>query len=174
MTSTSGLVESVTDLRRHLGSRVRVQRQVDLGALTVTTSVVPFGASIGVDLVLESIFDGVVVSGTIDVPWQGECRRCLGSVGGTIVLDLREVFEVAPTDGETWPLVADQIDLEPVVRDAALLALPLAPLCSDDCLGPSPERFPARVDGDRLSEDQEVAPAHDPRWAALDDLDLGS
>jgi uncharacterized protein len=71
--------------------------------------------------------------------------------------------------GETWPLTSDEIDLEPVVREAVLLALPLAPLCDEGCLGPAPERFPATVEDGDVAEE----PPRDPRWAALDQLDLG-
>ena len=52
------------------------------------------------------------------------------------------MFEADPTDeGETYPLDGDQIDLEPMVRDAVLLELPLGPLCGDDCAGA--RRLPA-------------------------------
>jgi uncharacterized protein len=60
------------------------------------------------------------------------------------------------------------VDLEPVVRDAALLNLPLAPLCRPDCAGPVPDALPVVVEG----EGDDDAPARDPRWAALDELRL--
>ena len=73
-----------------------------------------------------------------------------------------------PVDGETYPLEGDEVDLEPVVRDAVLLTLPLAPLCRPDCAGPAPTSsrwsWPARSPAD--------APTRDPRWAALDELRL--
>ena len=79
---------------------------------------------------------------------------------------MREVFEPHPTEGETYPLRGEQVDLEPMVRDAVLLALPLAPLCGDDCRGPGARRLPDRA-RPRTSE----APA-DPRWAALSQLEF--
>ena len=66
----------------------------------------------------------------------------------------------------------DLVDLEPMVRDAVLLALPLAPLCAPECLGPAPEAFPA-VPLDDVEEPEPEA-AVDPRWAALDDLHFDS
>ena len=72
-------------------------------------------------------------------PWTGECRRCLGDAHGIARAEVREIFEARPTEGETYPLTGDHIDLEPLVRDAVLLSLPLAPLCSEGCLGPAPE-----------------------------------
>jgi uncharacterized protein len=82
-------------------------------------------------------------------------------------VDLREVFEVRPIDGETYPIEGDEVDLEPVVRDAALLNLPLTVLCRPDCPGPAPDAIPVAVEGEPTDE----AP-RDPRWAALDALRL--
>src|SRR6185436_90813 len=117
------------------------------------------------------------VSGRVRAPWVGECRRCLEEVVGDAAVDVQEIFERSPTEGETWPLGPDDIDLEPVVREAVLLALPLAPLCREDCMGPDPDRFPARVEDDTADEldtdPEEEDPPKDPRWAALDELDLG-
>ncbi len=70
-----------------------------------------------------------------------------------------------PEDGD----VGDEVDLERVVRDAVLLSLPLAPLCREDCPGPAPESFPARVAADPL-DDEGAEPSPDPRWAGLDQL----
>ena len=67
---------------------------------------------------------------------------------GLVDVDLREVFEVRPIDGETYPIEGDEVDLEPVVRDAALLNLPLAVLCRADCAGPGPEALPVVVAGE--------------------------
>ena len=68
----------------------------------------------------------------------------------------------------------DEVDLEPVVRDAVLLALPLAPLCGETCAGPDPESFPTGPAGERRLEEQEAEeePAGDPRSAALRELRL--
>lgn len=177
MKSRAGLVEPVAELRRHLGERKLLQRSFTMDGLSISSATVPDGAEIEVDLTLESIFDGVVLSGHIAVPWTGECRRCLEDVEGKVSVDVREIFEVKPTEGETWPLKGDEIDLEPIVRDAALLALPLAPLCSPDCLGPAPDQYPAAADGNgQIPEDEGLTTDEktlaDPRWAALDELDL--
>jgi uncharacterized protein len=101
------------------------------------------------------------------VHWRGECRRCLGPVDGYAEAPVREIFEARPTEGETYPLDGEQIDLEPMVRDAVLLALPLAPLCASDCQGPAPEAFPTGPPDEERS-------LLDPRWSALRDLDLGN
>ena len=174
MSRPGPLVQHVTELRRHLGARNPVTGPVVLDGLALSTAWVPTGAALELDLVLEAIFDGVTVSGTVTAPWQGECRRCLGPVEGRLAVDVQEVFETRPTEGETWPLVGDEIDLEPVVRDAVLLSLPLAPLCAEDCAGPAPDAYPATVEAEEVDDggDRDGPPV-DPRWAALRDLDLG-
>ena len=117
-------------------------------------------------ITLESILDGALtVTGRVTAPWAGECRRCLREVKGELVAELREVFEPRAIEGETYPLLGDRADLEPMLRDAVLLTLPLAPLCEDACAGPDPEAHPVSVQGDAPAEP-------DSRWAALRDLDL--
>jgi uncharacterized protein len=84
-------------------------------------------------------------------------------VEGELALDVQEVFERDPDpDAETYRLDGDRIDLEPMLRDALLLALPLAPLCDEACPGPDPEAHPVGTGDDE--------PAADPRWSALDSL----
>ena len=166
----------VTDLVRHPGTRLDLLRVVpaaDLGDLVVGASRVDPGADVTLDLVLESQPGTIVASGTIVAIWEGECRRCLGEVVGELRAEVREVFgdasEGALDEGDLYPLTGDQVDLEPLVRDAVLLNLPVAPLCGPACKGPVPEAF---VDGDGGdAEDRDDGP-RDPRWAALDALDF--
>lgn len=126
----------------------------------------PIGSDVDLNLRLESVMEGVLVSGTARARVTGECVRCLEPVEGDLVADLQELYrypgaEVDDED-ELPQLEGDLIDLEPVLRDAVVLSLPLRPLCQQDCLGLCPEC------GSRLGED----PTHthavtDPRWAAL-------
>jgi len=155
------------ELRRRPGTQRDVRVATPLPGLAITSAKVPDEADLVVDATLESIDGAITVSGTVQVPWTAECRRCLDDVGGVLTVELSEVFEVRPIDGETYPIDGDEVDLEPVVRDAALLHLPLAPLCRPDCPGPAPDMFPTLVEGG-----QEPEPARDPRWAALDELRL--
>jgi uncharacterized protein len=161
----------VADIRRHLGSRRPIHVQASLEGLAISTSAVPPGAQIDVELELESISNGVVAEGVVRSPWVAECRRCLDPIEGTVESAVREIFERRPVEGETYPLSDDDVvDLEPMVRDAVLLALPIAPLCGPDCRGPAPETFPASVAGDEVDE----GPGEpDPRWAVLDQLQFG-
>jgi uncharacterized protein len=135
---------------------------------------VPDDASIDLDLELETLSNGLVATGSITTPWVGECRRCLQPVEGRSVAQIREIFEPRPVEGETYAMADDIVNLEPMVRDAVLLALPLAPLCAADCRGPAPELFPARVagEGEESEEAEGPGPISDPRWAALAELDF--
>ena len=159
----------VMELRRRPGTQREVQVAMPLPDLAVSSARVPEGADVAVDGTLEAIEGAMTITGTVTAPWVGDCRRCLDPVEGTLEVPVREVFEAHPTDGETYLLEEDEVDLEPVVRDAVLLHLPLAPLCRPDCPGPAPEAFPAVVPGD-ADGDAEVERTPDPRWAGLDQL----
>lgn len=164
-------VVNVTDLRRRLGQRrtetvdMIVPRQVVVSSRTVRRPVVG-------SVVVESIERGVTASGSVTFEWEGDCRRCLELVVGSLEIDIDEIFVVdAPEDSELIDFDGEQIDLVPVVSDAVALSLPLAPLCGDDCAGPDPDRYPA-LTADEQAAAGEVERTPDPRWAALDQLDL--
>lgn len=121
---------------------------------------------------LASIEHGVAATGTVDFAWEGECRRCLEPTGGRMEVAIDEIFRVgAGEESDEIPLEGDQIDLVPLVVDAVVLSLPLAPLCRDDCAGPDPDRYPA-ITAEQAEEAQRSRP--DPRWGALSDLELDS
>jgi len=157
-------VSVIEDLRRP-GTRRRVQRSAVVDGLAISTAAVPPGEEVNLDLVLEVIGDDLVVTGSITFAWVGDCRRCLADVVSSGTVRVREVFERRPVEGETYQLGDGVVDLEAMVRETVLLALPLAPLCAEDCAGPAPERFPAAVAIDEPEES-----VRDPRWAALDEL----
>ncbi|HEU0042152.1 MAG TPA: YceD family protein [Jiangellaceae bacterium] len=159
------------ELARRPGSMKRIDIAVaapaDLGLDGVVG--VPEGADIALDLRLESVMEGVLVSGTARAQYAGECARCLDPVEGELVIDIQELYVYDHPEneaGEDDLLVEDGlIDLEQPVRDAVVLALPQAPVCRDDCPGL------CSVCGARLADD----PTHahdttDPRWAALQGL----
>ncbi|MDQ2678441.1 MAG: YceD family protein [Actinomycetota bacterium] len=167
MTDT-GLRLGIAELRRRPGNRYVVQRQVPVGEIATSTASIPPPHEVGVDLVLEALSDGLTVTGTISVPWEGECRRCLEPTSGVATAEVLEVFKDRPDEGDTHAIDGDQVDLGPVVHDLAVMSLPLAPLCSDDCVGPAPSEFPV------ATESEPVEPPADPRWAALSELRFDS
>ena len=157
---------NVAELVRRPGTQKEVHLVGPATSMQVVDSRVADGASITADLVLESLTDGIVVTGTVTAPWEGSCRRCLTGVGGELAVDVRELYQQKPTAEEAFPFHGDRIDLEPMVREAILLELPLAPVCRPDCAGLCP------VCGtDRNATDCDHRPdVTDPRWAVLDDL----
>jgi len=167
------LVEVATLLDRP-GERRDLVVDAVLEDLTLTSARVPDGAEVHVALVLEAILGGLTVTGTVRAPWEGACRRCLEPVVDVLEVDVREVFSDAPDldDPDVLAFEGTRIDLEPVVREAVLLSLPIAPLCRDDCPGPAPEVFPTRTveETEETDETEAAEPPRDPRWAALDGL----
>jgi uncharacterized protein len=154
----------VTELRRRPGNRRRLERSLRLGATATSAAQLDEPGEVRVELELESLSDGVVVTGVVTADWTGACRRCLEPATGTLHASVREVFRDHPEDDETPAVDHDAIDLGPVVHDAVVLALPLAPLCRRDCEGPDPGSFPVTV------ADETRDRGGDPRWAALDEL----
>ena len=159
------------DLGGRAGAMRRYHREVELPVgLGMPVIGIPAGEHLVLDVRLESVVEGVLVSGTASAMVSGECARCLDLVTDRLEVQMTELFAYpeTATDGTTDPdevsrVVDDLVDLEPVVRDAVLLALPQAPLCREDCLGLCPECGGKRA---------ELGPDHrhetmDPRWAAL-------
>lgn len=143
-----------------------VPAPADLGVEMVS---VPKGADIELDLRLEAVMEGVLVSGIARVPIAGECARCLEPISETFDVEFQELFVYPDTrsgghaDDDERRLEGDLIALESVLRDTVVLDLPLSPLCRDDCPGLCAEC------GVRLAD---AGPDHrheavDPRWAAL-------
>ena len=159
-------IADVVALRRHQGHREQLHVSAPLHDLRVSGSEVPPGAEVTLDLVLEAVEGGVLVSGTARAPWRGECRRCLTTCEGEVEAEVAEIFVREPEDGETYPLAGDHIDLEPLAREALVPGLPMAPLCRPDCAGLCPTCGADRNAGPCGCPADTV----DPRWAALDAL----
>jgi uncharacterized protein len=160
---------------RELGRRAGTMRQWDktLPALPgwgIDMIGVPAGAPVHLDVRLESVMEGVLVTGSVEVPVTGQCARCLEPVEDTLELDVQELYayegsttEATSGEDEVRRIEGDLLDLAPLVRDTVVLTLPLSPTCTPDCAG-------LCVDcGERLDD---LPPDHshevvDPRWAGL-------
>ncbi|MEK7423878.1 MAG: DUF177 domain-containing protein [Actinomycetota bacterium] len=117
-----------------------------------------------VQLHLESLTDGVVVRGTVEIDWHGVCRRCASPAAGHLLCDVHELYQQVVTDPEAFELVGEQLDLAPMVREVIVLDAPLAPVCRPDCAGLCPQ-----CGVDRNVEQCSCTTAEaDPRWAALE------
>jgi len=160
-------VVSTAAARSALGTRHDVARRAPMSDLRVSASSVPEDADVCFTGVMEAIEGpALVVEGTVATSWVGECCRCLGPASGDVTVPVREVFEPEPTEGETYRLDGESVDLEPMVRETVMLELPEAPVCSPSCEGLCP------VCGTNRNERacQCEAEPKDLRWAALDAL----
>lgn len=158
----------VAELRRRLGERRHISGEVVVEGLEVAEVAVAEDVPVRYDAALESVSGGVEVVGSVTGRWRAPCRRCLEPIEGPVDVALRELFEDEPTEGETYPIEHEGIDLIAAIRDALVSGLPLAPLCRADCPGPDPAAYPVgSVDQHDESHDERP---RDPRWAALDVL----
>lgn len=160
------LVVPVAELLRRPGSQREISLRAHFDDLSNSDAVVH--GPVDLHLHLESVISGLEVSGSLHAGWRGSCRRCLEPIEQTVQQDLREIYASAPTDEETYPIHDGEVDLTPMVRDCLVLALPIAPLCSDECLGPAPDDYPMNQP-EPTGDDR----PKDPRWAALDALQTG-
>jgi uncharacterized protein len=129
----------VFDVRTLGSASARLEQRVvpapsDLGAGLVH---VPAGADVELAVQLEDVTEGVLVTATAKAPLAGECARCLDEFTSSIEVSFQELFVASPeeSDDDGYVLEGDLLDLEPALRDAVVLELPLSPLCADDCAG---------------------------------------
>ena len=169
--ASSPLVLDIRSLGRRPGSMQTVVRTVAAPNRTgLDLIALEKGADLHLELRLESVVEGVLVSGEVSGTAVGECSRCLDPLSAEVTVDVTELFaypdsatDESTDDDELHRVVDDLVDLEPVITDAVGLGLPLQPVCREDCPGL------CAVCGERLAE---LGPDHghetlDPRWAAL-------
>lgn len=135
---------------------------------------IPAGSPVSIDVELEAVTEGVLVTGLVTGPAEGQCVNCLSEIHGTVEASLTELF-VYP-DSETAGTIQDddevyllddptELDLEQAIIDAVGLALPFAPSCSSVEGHPCPEDIDMpEVDGVSGEENDLI----DPRWADLE------
>lgn len=121
------------------------------------------GEPMTLDVRLEGLHDGILVTAEVETTAVAECVRCLDPVSLPLEVEIQELFAYSPDEAFDFAVHDDYVDLEPVVRDAVVLALPFQPVCRPDCPGLDPET------GKKLADDPERKPREvlDPRWAAL-------
>ena len=157
----------VTDLLGHPGSSRQHRAAWLVEGLGTELARVRDDVPVEADLLLESLVEGILVSGTIRAELAMRCARCLVGIEQPCSVDVHELFVPAPEpDTDDYPLDPEgMLDPAQMVRDAIGVELPFSPLCRPDCLGLCPV-----CGGDRnLGE----CPGHveaDPRWAALERL----
>jgi uncharacterized protein len=163
------LVFDIRALDRGPGSARTETRTVPApGDLHTGMSWIPERSGLDLDVRIESVTEGVLVTVSATAPVAGECARCLEPVTQAVTVQCQELFSYEQNSGDGgedgYSLDGDLLDLEPALRDALVLALPLAPRCQEDCPGLCAEC------GVRLAQagpGHHHGPALDPRWAAL-------
>jgi uncharacterized protein len=167
----SPLVINISRLGRRPGSmmthRETVPSPVRIGVELIA---IEAGAPLELDLRLESVSEGVLVTGTVAAPTVGECARCLTPVTGDIEIDLTELFaypdsatdETTESD-EMGRVIDDTVDLEQPIIDAVGLALPFSPLCGPDCAGLCQQCGVPLATAEPGHHHEQL----DPRWAKL-------
>ena len=106
----SGLVLDTRALGRRAGAMRTVDTTVeapdDLGTAVIG---VPAGSPVELDLRLESVVEGVLVTGTARLEARGECVRCLGPVVVPLEVEVRGNYRVSPKVAERLPNGRKQI-----------------------------------------------------------------
>ncbi|MGM7665974.1 YceD family protein [Microbacterium sp. A93] len=152
-------------MREHQFS-VALKEQWGEGIVSVEAS-----AEIDVEVRLESVHEGILVSGTADAEYKGVCGRCLIDIAEPVEVEFQELFAYPGEEETDFEVQDDHVDLETLVREAVVLSLPFQPVCQPDCPGLDP------TSGVKLTESTGVesdAPI-DPRWSALQQItDQGS
>lgn len=165
-------------LGRQPGSMRTVNRIVTVpDAFETAMASVSKGQEIELDLRLEAVMEGVLVTGAVRGRLSAECSRCLDPLSEELEAGFQEMYRYAADDedslgggedaddeDEDYYLEGDLLDLEPVVRDAVVLALPLSPLCGPDCPGLCAECGAKLADA---GPDHGHGDGVDPRWEAL-------
>ena len=158
-------------LGRRAGSMQEIERTLPAPAeWRVELIGVPEGGDVQVRLRLEAVMEGVLVTGELDVPVVGSCARCLEPIEDTMHFDVQELFayegsttEATSEEDEVRRIEGDHLDLEPLARDTVVLALPLAPVCTEDCAGLCVD-CGQRLDDLPADHKHEIV---DARWAGL-------
>ncbi|QIK77507.1 DUF177 domain-containing protein [Nocardioides piscis] len=170
------LVLDTRELGRRPGSQRETVHTVPAPAeLGIEVLHVPEGSPVELDLRLEAVMEGVLVSGSASAELVGECARCLEPIEEEITVRFQELFVYddakhdpsdTDVDDEVSRLEDDLLDLEPMLRDAVVLALPFQPLCEEDCPGLCVECGAKLADDPDHAHEEQI----DPRWAGLQTL----
>jgi len=131
----SQLSVEISELLRHPGTSKHYEFTADVEGLALDMGHVR--PTLDFDLELASLVEGVLVSGHVRGLYELECSRCTRPFDATFDVELSEMLAYEGEGGteDGYAVSADHAHLEPVVRDAVVLAMPLNPLCRPDCKG---------------------------------------
>lgn len=121
------------------------------------------GDAIELEIRLESVHEGILVTGEAFTSARGECGRCLDPIDSPVEVEFQELFAYHRDEASEYDVQDDHVNLEPIIRDAVVLALPFQPVCRPDCPGLDPQTGLKSVDEPGLTS----TAVRDPRWDAL-------
>ncbi|OHV04640.1 YceD family protein [Mycobacterium talmoniae] len=167
----SPFVISIARLGRRPGAMLSTREQVPSPSrIGLDLVAIERGAMLDLDLQVQSVSEGVLVTGTVAAPTVGECARCLTPLTGHVEVELTELFaypnsatDATTEEDELGRVIDDAVDLEQPVIDAVGLELPLSPLCRPDCPGLCPECGVPLATAEPGHHHDQI----DPRWAKL-------
>lgn len=158
----------VRELLGHPGAQRTLEIQGTLEDLVTEVASVAQDRPVSGSLLLESVIEGILVTGRLTGVLLLECVRCLTDFQQPFDLAVQEMFVpgAGPQDDE-YPLdVSGLIEPEQMFRDTIGLEMPFAPLCKPDCLGLCPVCGGDRNLGECPGGHENV----DPRWQGLEAL----
>ena len=166
------LAVDVRELLQKPGAHKHVTVRGPLPDLATPVAYVPADSPVTVDAEVESVVEGLLVTGTVAATVGLRCVRCLREVRQPLEAEVRELFALDPGGAEDEGyavLPDDRLPLDTLARDALVLAFPSFPLCRPDCAGLCPV---CGADRNTVDCGHGDAGATDPRWAALAGLRL--
>jgi uncharacterized protein len=157
----------VRDLIAHAGSSREATLRGTIDALATELVTVPEEVPVEAALLVESIVEGILVSGGLTGTWRLRCARCLTEFDGTFDIGVHELFVPHPEEDDyDYPLDPEGLlDPNQMVRDAIGVEMPFSPLCRSDCRGLCPICGGNRNLGECPGHDEV-----DPRFAVLSEL----
>lgn len=157
----------VRDLMENPGASRTVRVDETVEGLHTELAEVPQDQRLSGDLMLESVIEGVFVTGSVGGTMILRCARCLKEFARPFEVEMNELFPLRAGPEDDYAVGNDlTLDPEQMIRDSVVLSMPFSPLCKPDCLGLCPQCGGDRNRGECTCSD-EIA---DPRWAALEDL----
>jgi uncharacterized protein len=160
----------VRDLVGRPGTSRTARVEEPITGMATELATVPADRPVRASLLLQSILEGILVSGPVTGEMDLSCARCLHPIGRPFAVEVRELFaspERAEPDEDYLLPDTGVIDVEPMLRDAVVLSMPFSPLCRPDCKGLCP-----RCGGDRNLDECTCGPERDERWDVLSRIEF--
>jgi uncharacterized protein len=160
----------VRDLMGRPGTSRTKRVEEPIEGMATELAAVPADRPVRAELFLQSVVEGILVSGPVSGEMDLSCARCLRPIGHPFEVEVRELFaepgRAEPDEDYLLPETG-VIDVEPMLRDAVVLSMPFSPLCRPDCKGLCP-----RCGGDRNVGECTCEPERDERWDVLSRIEF--